>query len=406
MSWWDEVREKAKDWKTLEMPEPEIDLDSLKRVSNEDVEKAKREAEEILEKLGISEEEKEVLLGKTIQENNQMIYKAMREGLERQGMVIEEMNQAVKKFSWLKDYFFKIFPINENALTAYHTKNWDNGVFVHAKKGAKFTSPIHAFFLLNESSFAQTPHSIIVAEENSEVHVVEGCSAPTVVENALHVGGTEIFVGKNAKVYLTKMQNWPEYVHTRPLTYARVEEGGELHLVNIVLGGGRTTVEHPIIHLVGKNAKVVVREVVLSQKKAIVDLGSYIHHDAEDTSSQIISKTVSTDESTSITRGVIFGHKKGSKGYFSCDGMILGDKAKAETYPGLAADLSDLQLNHEASFGKIADKEITYLRSRGFTEDEAIEMVLKGFVSPALVDVPLEFKVEVEKIIELAAKGF
>ncbi len=406
MNWWDEVREKAKDWRNLPMPEPKLDLENMKIASKEDIETARKSAEEILERLGIGDEEKDMLLGRTVQENNQIVYKAMREGLEKQGVIIEEMNLAVKRFPWLKDYFFKMLPVNENALTAYHTKYWDNGVFVHVKNNVKSKSAIHAYFLLNESSFAQTPHSIIIAEENSEIHLVEGCSAPSIVENALHVGGTEIYVGKNSKVFLTKMQNWPEYVHTRPLTYARVEKGGELHLVNIVLGGGRTTVEHPRIDIVGENAKVVVREVVLSQKNAIVDLGTYIHHNAENTSSQIISKTVATDESRVITRGVIYGHKRNTKGYFSCDGMILGDKAKAETYPGLAADLSDLQLNHEASFGKVAEKEVTYLRTRGFTEEEAVEMILKGFVSPALVDVPLEFRVEVEKIIELAAKGF
>ncbi len=404
MNWWDEVR-KTIDWKELEMPEPRIDLDNLKLASDKELEAERREAEKLLDNLGVSESEKELLLGMTVQENNQMIYKAIREDLAKRGVIIEEMNIAVKKFPWLRDYFFKIFPVNENALTAYHARNWNNGVFVYVKKGARFTAPIHAFFLLNESQFAQTPHSIIIADEGSEVHFVEGCTAPLLMKESLHVGGTEIFVKKGARVYVTKLQNWPKHVHTRPLTYAKVESGGELHLVNIVLGGGKTTMEHPRIDLDGEGAKADVRELVMSRGDSLVDLGTYIHHNAENTSSQIISKTVATDSSRVITKGVIYGHKRGARGYFSCDGMILGNNASAEAYPGLSADLSDLQLSHEASFGRIAEKEILYLRSRGFNEEEAIEMILKGFVSPALVDVPLEFRVEVERIIELAAKG-
>ena len=405
VNWWDDVREKAGNWKELEMPEPRIDLDHMKLASNKEIEEERKNAERLLDNLGISNEEKNMLLGTTIQENNQMIYKAIRADLEKKGVIVEEMNKAVKRFPWLKEYFFKIFPTNENALTAYHSKNWDNGVFVYAGKNARMTAPLHAFFLLNESSFAQTPHSIIIADEGSEIHIVEGCTAPVLIKNSLHVGGTEIFVKKSAKVFLTKLQNWPKYVHTRPLTYARLEDGARLNLVNIVLGGGKTTMEHPRIDINGKNAKLDVREVIMSKDKSLVDLGTYVHHNAEDSSSQIISKTLATDNSKAVTRGIIYGHKRGSKGYFSCDSMILGENASAEAYPGLSADLSDLQLSHEASFGKIAEKEIMYLRSRGFNEEEAIELILKGFVSPALVDVPLEFRVEVEKIIELAAKG-
>ena len=405
MNWWDVVRDKAMDWHSLQMPEPAIDLDKLTLAQKKDVETARAEAERLLESLGISQSEKDVLLGKTVQQDNTTVYKSLKEEMRKKGLVLEDMNTAVKSFPWLEKYFFKIFDINENALTAYHTKNWNNGVFVHANKGSKFTAPVHTFFLLSEASFAQTPHSIIVAEDDSEVHMVEGCTSPMLSESSLHIGGTEIYVGKNAKVYLTKLQHWPSYVHTRPITFARVEEGGELNLVNIIIGGGKTTVEKPGIHLVGKGARATVREVVLSRKSAYVDIGSNVYHDAEDTHSQVISKSVATDNSKVITRGVIHGLKPGAKGHISCDGMILGDEASSEAYPGLNAALSDVQLSHEASFGRIADKELFYLRTRGFSEEEAVELIVKGFVSPAMVDVPFEFRTEVNKIIELAAKG-
>ena len=380
--------------KAEEVPVPEI----------KSLEDLPPEMKALLDKLGISEVEQKYIAGLAVQSDTGVIYNEFLKQWEEKGLIMTSMEEAVKRFPIVKEHFMKLFNPEESKLTAYHTAVWNGGVFLYVKEGLKVPFPLHLFFLIQESSLAQAPHIIILAEKNTDVHLIEGCTSPVLVRHSLHLDMSEIYVHEGANVKLSVLQNWPEYVHTRPMTRARIGKNAQFINTTVGLGSGKSNIANPK-YWVDEGGYVELNGILLGQKDFYVDLGGEMYLQGRGARGINASKSVIMDESTVITRGIIHARAPKTKGHISCDALLMSDGAKMETYPGLISTVDDAELSHEAAIGKIKEEELFYLMSRGLSEEEATQLIVKGFVEPLLKDIPMEFVVEIRKIIELAISG-
>ncbi|HDZ36599.1 MAG TPA: SufD family Fe-S cluster assembly protein [Thermococcus sp.] len=363
------------------------------------------EMKALLDRLGINEVEQKYIAGLAVQTDTGVIYNEFLKEWEKKGLMVLPTEEAVRKYpDIVKQHFLKLFRADENKLTAYHTAVWNGGIFLYVKEGLKVPFPLHLFFLIQESALAQAPHIIMIAEKNTEFHLIEGCTAPILVKHSLHLDMTEAYLHDGAKVQLTVLQNWPEYVHTRPMTRAKIGKGARFINTTVGLGTGRSNIANPK-YWVDENGYVELNGIILGQKDWFVDLGGEMYLQGERAAGINASKAVIMDESTVITRGVIRAEAPKTKGHISCDALLMSDRAVMETYPGLVSKVDDAELSHEAAIGKIRDEELFYLMSRGLDEEKATQLIVKGFLEPMLRDIPMEFLVEIRKIIELAVSG-
>jgi Fe-S cluster assembly protein SufB len=363
------------------------------------------EMKALLDRLGISEVEQKYIAGLAVQTDTGVIYNEFLKEWEKKGLIVLPMEEAVRRYpDVVKKHFLQMFQADESKLTAYHTAVWNGGIFLYVKEGLKVPFPLHLFFLIQESALAQAPHIIIIAEPNSEFHLIEGCTAPVLVKHSLHLDMTEAYIGDGAKAQLTVLQNWPEYVHTRPMTRARIGKGARFINTTVGLGTGRSNIANPK-YWVDENGYVELNGIILGQKDWYVDLGGEMYLRGRGAAGINASKAVIMDESTVITRGVIKAEAPKTKGHISCDALLMSDRAVMETYPGLVSRVDDAELSHEAAIGKIREEELFYLMSRGLSEEKATQLIVKGFLEPMLKDIPMEFLVEIRKIIELAVSG-
>lgn len=363
------------------------------------------EMKALLDRLGISEVEQKYIAGLAVQTDTGVIYNQFLQEWAKKGLIVLPTEEAVRKYpDIVKEHFLKLFSVDESKLTAYHTAVWNGGIFLYVKEGLKVPFPLHLFFLIQESALAQAPHIIIIAEPNTEFHLIEGCTAPILVKHSLHLDMTEAYLHEGAKAQLTVLQNWPEYVHTRPMTRAKIGKGARFINTTVGLGTGKSNVANPK-YWVEENGYVELNGILLGQKDWFVDLGGEMYLQGEGAAGINASKAVIMDESTVITRGVIRAEAPKTKGHISCDALLMSDKATMETYPGLVSRVDDAELSHEAAIGKIREEELFYLMSRGLDEEKATQLIVKGFLEPMLKDIPMEFLVEIRKIIELAVSG-
>ncbi|NJE42256.1 SufD family Fe-S cluster assembly protein [Thermococcus sp. GR6] len=363
------------------------------------------EMKALLDRLGISEVEQKYIAGLAVQTDTGIIYNQFLQEWAKKGLIVLPMEEAVKKYpDVVKRHFLQMFSVNESKMAAYHTAVWNGGIFLYVKEGLKVPFPLHLFFLIQESALAQAPHIIIIAERNTEFHLIEGCTAPVLVRHSLHLDMTEAYIHDRAKVQLTVLQNWPEYVHTRPMTRARIGKNARFINTTVGLGTGRSNIANPK-YWVEENGYVELNGIILGQKDWYVDLGGEMYLQGREAAGINASKAVIMDESTVITRGKIVAEAPRTKGHISCDALLMSDKAVMETYPGLVSRVDDAELSHEAAIGKIREEELFYLMSRGLSEEKATQLIVKGFLEPMLKDIPMEFLVEIRKIIELAVSG-
>ncbi len=363
-----------------------------------------QEMRSLLDRLGIAEVEKKYIAGLAVQSDTNVVLNNFMKAWREKGLIMISMEDAVREFPGLKYKFMQLFNPYESKLAAYHTAVWNGGVFLHVKSGLRVSVPLHLFFLIQNSAMAQAPHIIIDAEPNSEVHLIEGCTSPVLVHHSLHLDMTEAYVGEGAKVKLSVLQNWPEYVHTRPMTRAIVEDGGEFINTAIGLGTGKSNIANPK-YFVHRRGYVELNGVILGQRDFYVDLGGEINLEGKGARGINATKSVIMDKSRVITRGVIRAKSPKTKGHISCDALILSPDAKMKTYPGLISEVDDSELSHEAAIGRIREDELFYLVSHGLNEEEATQLIVKGFVDPMLKDIPTEFAIEIRKIIELVVGG-
>ncbi len=380
--------------KSEDSPIPEINsLDDLPK-----------DMKDLLDRLGIAEVEKKYIAGLAVQSDTSVVLNDFMKSWREKGLIMTSMEEAVREFPAIKEKFMKLFNPYESKLAAYHTAVWNGGVFLHIKSGLKVPVPMHLFFLIQDSAMAQAPHIIIDAEPGSSIHLIEGCTSPVLVRHSLHLDMTEAYVGAGAKVKLSVLQNWPEYVHTRPMTRAVVGENAEFINTSVGLGTGKSNIANPK-YFVKERGYAELNTIILGKEENYVDLGGEINLEGRGARGTNTSKGVILDKSKVITRGLIRAKAPKTKGHISCDALILNSDAKMETYPGLISEVDDSELSHEAAIGKIREEELFYLMSHGLKEEEATQLIVKGFVNPLLKDIPAEFVIEIRKIIEMTVGG-
>lgn len=356
------------------------------------------------EKLGIPEAERKSLAGVGLQYESDVVYHRLKKELEKQGVVFLDCDEGLKKYPELfKKYFMTTcVSVDLHKFTALHAAVWSGGTFIYVPKNAKVKQPLQAYFRMNARKGGQFEHTLIIADEGSEIHYIEGCSAPLYSENSLHAGCVEIHVLKNARVRYSSIENWSRNTYNLNTKRALVHENGFMEWVNGNTGS-KVTMLYPCSVLLESGAKTDYTGIAYAAKGQYQDTGCKVYHLAPNTTSHIISKSISMDGGITNYRGLVkIKHgAKGSKSSVRCDGLMLDNRSTASTLPSMDVQENDVEVSHEAAVGKIGDEQLFYLMSRGLSEKEATKMIVSGFIEPLIKELPLEYAVELNRLIEL-----
>ncbi len=358
------------------------------------------------ENLKIPEMEKQYLSGNIAQYESEAVYEKLKKTWEDKGVIFVDMDTAVKKYpEMVKQYFMNLVSDKENKFTALHTSFWSGGTFVYIPKGVCLCLPLQAYFRMQAKSLGQFEHTIIIADEGSFVHYIEGCTAPQYSEVSLHVGVVEVYVAKNARVRYTTVQNWSKNVYNLATKRARVEEGGRIEWVSGSLGS-EVTMLYPSSILAGDGASSQQLSVTWAGRGQIKDTGGKVTHLANNTSSTIISKSIAMAGGQTTFRGLIKVEKgaKNSKSFMRCDSLILDKDSQAQSFPNLDIKEQDAAIGHEATVGRISEEQLFYLQSRGISQKEATNLIVSGFIEPIVSEIPFEYAVELNRLIEMEMK--
>lgn len=359
---------------------------------------------EVFEKLGIPQAERKILAGIGTQWDSEIVYQNLKEEMGGLGIIFCSMDEAVQKYPQLiKKYFMtKCLAAENNKFAALHAAVWSGGVFIYVPKGLKVNLPLQGYFWLNMNQGGQFEHTIIVADEGSGIHYIEGCSAPTYNSNSLHIGVVEIFVSRNARVRFSTVQNWSKNIYNLGMKRAIVEKNGIMEWVSGSLGS-KVSMVYPASVLVGEGAKAEHLSLSFAGKNQELDTGGKVIHLAPHTTSNIISKSVCQDGGRAAYRGLvkILKGAAGAKANVTCHSLILDNKSHAKTYPAIEIAENDVTVLHEAKTGKIAEEELFYLMSRGLNEQEAMSLIINGFTDPIVKELPLEYAVEINRLIDM-----
>ncbi len=359
------------------------------------------------EKLGIPEAERKYLAGVTAQYESEVVYHRNREDLERLGVLFMDMDTALREHpDIVKKYFGKIIPPNDNKFSALNSSVWSGGSFIYIPPGVKVDQPLQAYFRINAENMGQFERTLIIADEGSEVHYIEGCSAPTYTSDSLHSAVVEIVVGKQARVTYTTIQNWSNNVFNLVTKRARVEAEGHMAWIDGNIGS-RLTMKYPGVVMVGPKASGEVLSVAYAGAGQHQDTGAKMVHAAPETTSTIISKSISKDGGRSSYRGLVRVDPgaTGSKSFVRCDALILDEESRSDTYPYIEVGEQDAEIGHEATVSKVGDDQLFYLMSRGLSEQQATSMIVNGFIEPVTRTLPMEYAVEWSRLIELQMEG-
>jgi Fe-S cluster assembly protein SufB len=387
----------------------ELDLENLVLYSKPEVGEVRgwddlpESIRRIYERLSIPEIEKKFLSGLTAVFDSESVYSNLKREFEEKGIIMLPMEEAVRKYPDLvKKYFGKIFPAGEHKFSALHHALWSGGVFVYVPKNVKITFPIEAFFVIGSAMEGQFEHTLLVADENSYIHFIEGCSAPMYKGFSFHDGMVEIYAHKNAIVKFTTIQNWSRNVINFNNKRAIVEENAYVEWIEGSIGS-KITYTYPSSVLKGEGARTTQYVVSLSNGPYLKDTGAKTFHLAPNTSSKIVSKSISANGGINIYRGLVRVIKgaKNSTSTVSCDSLILDEKSKAYTYPHNQSDEPSANLIHEATTGKLSQDKLFYLSSRGIREEEAKSLIVLGFISEILEGLPFEYVEVLKRVIEL-----
>jgi len=367
--------------------------------------------EEIIQtfnKLGIPKAEQEYLGGVGAQYDSGMVYHKLKDDLDKQGVIFENMDVAVQKYpDMVREHFMeRCVPADDHHFASMHGAAWSGGTFIYIPKGVKLEQPLQAYFRMNRMASGQFEHTLIIADEGSEVTYIEGCSAPRYNASSLHAGCVELFVGKGAKMKYISIENWSHNTYNLNTKRAIIEEGGEITWVGGNMGSG-VTMLYPSSVLVGAGARSDNLGLVFAGKGQVQDTGAKAIHLAPNTTSTIRSKSVSKDGGVANYRGLIrvSDQAPGASASLVCDSLLLDDKSEANTFPAVMNKQDEVTISHEATIGKIGEEELFYLRSRGLSRDDAVRMIVNGFVEPITKALPLEYAVEFNKLIELEMEG-
>lgn len=359
------------------------------------------------DKLGIPEAEQKVLAGVKAQYDSEVVYGSLLNVWAKQGVVFLSMDEGLKQYPDLvKEYFSKVIPSGDNKFSALNSAVWSGGSFVYVPKGVEVKMPLQAYFRINAEFAGQFERTLIIVDEGAKVHYIEGCTAPNFSSGSLHSAVVEIFVKKGARCQYTTIQNWYKNVYNLVTKRAHVEEEGEMIWTDFNMGS-KVTMKYPSFILAGKGARGETLSMALAGAGQHQDTGSKAIHLAPHTSSTIISKSISKDGGRTSYRGMVNvgPHAYNSQNTVICDALLLDGDSRSDTYPVDRIYNSQVTIQHEATVSKIGDDQLFYLMSRGVTEEDARKMIVNGFVDDLVKKLPLEYAVEMNRLIEHEMEG-
>jgi Fe-S cluster assembly protein SufB len=359
------------------------------------------------DKLGIPEAERKYLAGVTAQYESEVVYHKNREDLEALGVLFCDMDTALREYPDLvKQYFGTIIPANDNKFAALNTSVWSGGSFIYVPPGVKVDMPLQAYFRINAENMGQFERTLIIADEGAQVHYIEGCSAPVYSTDSLHSAVVEIVCKPSSRVTYTTIQNWSNNVYNLVTKRARCDTEAHMEWIDGNIGS-RLTMKYPAVYLMGPKASGEVLSVAYAGAGQHQDAGAKMVHHAPETSSTIISKSISKDGGRTSYRGLVRfdeGARK-SKSFVRCDALLLDDVSRSDTYPYIEFGEQDAQVGHEATVSKVGEDQLFYLMSRGLSEQQAMSMIVNGFIEPITRTLPMEYAVEWSRLIELQMEG-
>ena len=359
------------------------------------------------DKLGIPEAEKKFLAGVGAQYDSEVVYHNIREDLEKLGVLFLGTDQALKEHEDLfREYFATIVPPGDNKYAALNSAVWSGGSFIYVPKGVKVDIPLQAYFRINTENMGQFERTLIIADEGSQIHYVEGCTAPTYTTDSLHSAVVEIIVKKDARVRYTTIQNWSNNVFNLVTKRAVAYENAVMEWVDGNLGSKLTT-KFPSVYLMGEGAHAEILSLAFAGEGQHQDAGGKVIHAASNTTSTIISKSLSRQGGRTSYRGLlkVYDGCENVKSNVRCDALLLDEQSRSDTYPTMEIDASDVHIQHEAYVSKLGEDQLFYLMSRGMTEENAAKMIVNGFVEPIVKELPMEYAVELNRLIELQMEG-
>jgi len=360
------------------------------------------------DKLGIPEAEKQRLVsGVAAQYESEVVYHKINEELEKQGVIFLDTDTALKEHPELfQEYFGSVIPSGDNKFSALNTAVWSGGSFIYVPKGVHVEIPLQAYFRINTENMGQFERTLIIVDEDAYVHYVEGCTAPIYSSDSLHSAVVEIIVKKGARCRYTTIQNWSNNVYNLVTKRAKAEAGATMEWVDGNIGS-KVTMKYPAVWMTGEYAKGEVLSIAFAGEGQHQDAGAKMLHLAPHTSSNIISKSVARGGGRTSYRGLVEVHKGAhhSASTVKCDALLVDDISRSDTYPYVDVREDDVSMGHEATVSKVSEDQLFYLMSRGMTEDEAMAMVVRGFVEPIARELPMEYALELNRLIELQMEG-
>ncbi len=391
-----------------------IDFDSIKYFVRSTEQQAQtwddlpEDIKNTYDRLGIPEAEKQRLVaGVAAQYESEVVYHKINEELERQGVIFVDTDTGLRDYPEIfEEYFGTVIPSGDNKFSALNTAVWSGGSFVYVPKGVHVEIPLQAYFRINTENMGQFERTLIIADEGSSVHYVEGCTAPIYKSDSLHSAVVEIVAKKGAKVRYTTVQNWSNNVYNLVTKRAIAEEGATMEWIDGNIGS-KVTMKYPAIWLTGEHARGETLSVAFAGTGQDQDTGSKMVHAAPNTSSNIVAKSVARGGGRSAYRGLVhvYPNASGSANNVLCDALLVDNNSRSDTYPYIDIRNDDVTLGHEATVSKVSADQLFYLMSRGLDETEAYAMIVRGFVEPIARELPMEYALELNRLIELQMEG-
>ena len=366
-----------------------------------------KEIKDTFDRLGIPEAERKFLSGVKAQFESEVVYGSLKEDLSKQGVIFTDTDTAVREHSDLvREYFATVIPPNDNKFAALNSAVWSGGSFIYVPKGVKIDFPLQAYFRINAENMGQFERTLIIVDEGASVHYVEGCTAPMYSTESLHSAVVEILVKRGGRCRYTTIQNWANNIYNLVTKRAMAYADATMEWIDGNLGS-RLTMKYPAVYMMEPGARGEILSIAFAGNGQHQDAGAKLVHVAPNTTGQIISKSISKNGGRSSYRGLVRVEKgaKGVKTNVVCDALILDNKSRSDTYPYIEIAEQDVSVGHEASVSRIGEEQLFYMMSRGLTEAEASAMIVNGFIEPLVKELPMEYAVEMNRLIQLQMEG-
>ncbi|MGM9999317.1 MAG: Fe-S cluster assembly protein SufB [Candidatus Bruticola sp.] len=359
------------------------------------------------DKLGVPEAERKHLAGLTAQYESEVVYHSIRADLEKEGIIFLDMDSALRQYPELvKKYFGTVIPMTDNKFAALNTAVWSGGSFIYVPKGVHVERPLQAYFRINAQAMGQFERTLIIADEGAFVHYVEGCTAPIYSKDSLHSAVVELVAMEGARIRYSTIQNWSTNVYNLVTKRAVAHKNAVVEWIDGNIGS-KVSMKYPAIYLMGEGAHGEVVSVAFAGEGQVQDTGAKIVHAASNTTSNVLSKSISKNGGQASYRGLVKVEAKAEnvRGSVRCDALLLDDHSRSDTYPTMDIANPNVHIGHEATVSKVGDEQIFYLMSRGLSESDAITMIVNGFFEPFAKELPMEYAVELNRLIKMEMEG-